>query len=302
MAECMFPYFVERQIYHNQQDAKVPVPCGKCPDCLKRRSSNWGFRLKKEEERSGSALFVTLTYDTHHVPISPHGFMTLDHRDIQKFFKRLRNENQSPRPIRYYIAGEYGTQNRRPHYHCILFNSSEFDVLKAWVSPHTNKPIGQVHFGDVSGASIGYTVKYLNKGSWKPDHAKDDRKPEYSTMSKGLGENYLTPSIVEYHRTNLDRAYVTDTGGAKFAIPRYYKQKIFKTELSQTPKNEELIKQHPSILIHLEENKKLLNEQNAIVKKMNDEKPKLDMTDKELHESRKNAIDVFKNFHKNKRS
>ena len=44
----------------------------------------------KEGERSNSALFITLTYDTQFVPITENGYMTLKKSDLQKFFKRLR--------------------------------------------------------------------------------------------------------------------------------------------------------------------------------------------------------------------
>ena len=52
---------------------------------MKRRTSGWSFRLVKEGERSNSALFVTLTYDTAFVPITKNGYMTLDKKDLQKF-------------------------------------------------------------------------------------------------------------------------------------------------------------------------------------------------------------------------
>lgn len=299
MAQCMFPYQVERKAYHKQADAYVPVPCGRCPECLKRRSSIWGFRLRKEEERAKSALFVTLTYDTKYIPITPKGFMTLDVRDVQKFFKRLRNSHTDEQyPIRYYVCGEYGSKRRRPHYHVILFNSDELSIAKAWIHPQDFRPLGHIDFGQVSGASISYTVKYINKGQWKPDHANDDRHPEFANMSKGLGSNYLTPTTIEHHRSNIDKAYVTLEDGLKIAMPRYYKDKIFKNGLSPTAKNEWLIRQHPSILVHLAENQQLRDEQNAIVKKLNEEKPAIPLTDRELHESKRNAIENFKKKHR----
>jgi len=294
----MYPYHVERKVFHKQDDAYIPVPCGRCPECLKRRSSIWGFRLRKESERAKSALFVTLTYDTAYVPISPNGFMTLDYRDVQKFFKRLRFFHQDKKhPIRYYVCGEYGSKRRRPHYHLILFNTDELSIAKAWVHPTDYQPLGHIDFGTVAGASISYTVKYINKGQWKPDHKNDDRHPEFSNMSKGLGENYLTPAIVDYHRSHLEKAYVTLEDGLKIAMPRYYKDKLFKNTLSPTAKNEWLIKQHPSILVHLDENQSLRDKQNEHVKKIVEARPPLPMTDRELHESRRNAIENFKRKH-----
>ena len=57
--------------------------------------------------------FVTLTYDDEHLP----GDQCLDHRDFQLFMKRLRKRF----PSRFFMCGEYGGLNGRPHYHSILF-------------------------------------------------------------------------------------------------------------------------------------------------------------------------------------
>lgn len=156
-------------------------PCGKCPDCLKRRASGWSFRLLQEEKRSSSSAFITLTYDTDHVPITEKGFMTLCKRDVQLFFKRLRKLNPEAK-IKYYACGEYGSRSMRPHYHAILFNADNADVLRAWSLD--NKALGSVYFGDVSGASVGYCLKYMSKPAKIPLHRNDDRIKEFSLMSK----------------------------------------------------------------------------------------------------------------------
>lgn len=180
------------------------VPCGKCPDCRGRRISGWSFRLMEEEKRCSSAFFLTLTYDPMKVPMSPRGFMTLDSsidqetgeihhmkikkkdgttgyvretkRDLQLFFKSLRKAN-SLRKIKYYAVGEYGGKTKRPHYHIILFNADITTVQNAWTK-------GQIHYGNVSGASVGYTLKYMSKPKTVPKHKNDDRLPEFSIMSK----------------------------------------------------------------------------------------------------------------------
>ncbi len=302
MAACMFPFYVEQPFYTSQEERYVPVPCGKCPDCLKRRASQWGFRLRKEEERSSGALFVTLTYDTQFVPITAKGWMSLDKTDVQKFFKRLRKRlkqtDPNGLPLRYYICGEYGGRTKRPHYHAIVFNANELDILKAWCDPQTVQPIGNVHFGNVSGASISYTVKYINKGRWKPMHANDDRIPEFSLMSKRMGKNWATPAIVNYHTSDPSKAYITLEDGVKMAIPRYYKNLILPTTLSPTTKNLSLIQDHPSILIHLDDNIKFKKLQNEYIKQL--PKPEQKQTDYEAHESKRAAIHNFAKKYSNR--
>lgn len=171
--------------FYRKEDPLVPLPCGKCPPCVKRRVSGWSFRLMKEGEVSSLSLFVTLTYDTNYVPITEKGFMTLDKTDIQKFLKRLRKKANQNERIKYYCAGEYGTDRHRPHYHLILFNAKHQDIIDAWVHPETKKAIGTIYFGNVQEASIGYTLKYISKPRIIPIHRNDDRQPEFALMSKG---------------------------------------------------------------------------------------------------------------------
>lgn len=170
-------------------------------------------------------MFVTLTYDTNHVPITKNGFMSLKKADLQKFFKRLRKLDPEAK-IKYYAVGEYGGKTMRPHYHIILFNSDHVKVQKAWSLD--NKVIGSCHFGSVSGASVGYTLKYMMKPSKIPLHRNDDRIKEFALMSKGLGAHYMSDKMVRWHKADLlDRMYCNIEDGKKIAMPRYYKDKIY---------------------------------------------------------------------------
>lgn len=219
MGQCLTPFGIR----HKMTNETIPVPCGRCPECMKRRVSGWSFRLMQEEKVSTSAYFITLTYDQ---PImTRNGFMTLDKPDVQKFMKRLRKAVSQKYPhikVKYYLCGEYGTKGMRPHYHAIIFNVPDTSFIEAaW-----NK--GYIHYGTVSGASVGYTLKYMDKPKKIPFHRNDDRTPEFALMSKGLGENFLSNAAVRYHHADKDNRYcITIEGGKKIAMPRYYKNKIF---------------------------------------------------------------------------
>lgn len=213
----------------------------------------WGFRLMKEGERSRSSFFVTLTYNTAYVPITKNGFMTLGKKpapfvnkkgklvkntsdDLQLFFKRLRKSHSKQKhgklyPVRYYACGEYGDNNSRPHYHLIIFNASQEDILNAWVNPESKKAIGTIYFGEVTGASIAYSLKYISKQKRIPLHARDDRRKEFAYMSKGIGSNYLTQQMIRWHLNDIKgRYYVPGKGGSKFPMPRYYRERIYDSE------------------------------------------------------------------------
>lgn len=212
---CLTPFNVT-----NLKNEQVPVPCGKCMECKKRRVSAWSFRLMQEYKVSQSAYFITLTYDTAHVPITNHGFMSLSKRDVQLFFKRLRKAHGQTSCIKYYAAGEYGEDTMRPHYHVILFNAKIEKISPAW-------GLGHVHYGQVTEASVGYTLKYICKDSIIPLHDRDDRQKEFPLMSKGLGKNYLTKAMIAWHKASPDRMYCNLLDGKKIAMPRYYKDKIY---------------------------------------------------------------------------
>lgn len=160
------------------------VPCSKCLNCKKRRVSGWSFRLMQQLKISQSARFITLTYDTNHVPITKRGFMSLDKTDFQKFIKRLRKAQKDVGNIKYYAVGEYGGRTMRPHYHAIIFNADVKLIQPAWSLNGID--IGMVHYGEVNEATIGYTLKYISKASKVPLHRNDDRVKEFSLMSKDL--------------------------------------------------------------------------------------------------------------------
>lgn len=189
----------------------------------------------QELKYSKTAHFVTLTYDEKHVPRTENGFKTLKKSDFQDYMKRLRKlfPNET---LKYYAVGEYGTKRKRPHYHAIIFNCTDpASIETAWVL--NDELIGDVQIGDVNTDSIAYCMKYIDKknsganavllGRMDKKFARDDRIPEFSLMSKGLGQQYLTDNIKNYHRAVNDRLYVTKTSGHKVSMPRYYRNKIW---------------------------------------------------------------------------
>ncbi|AKI26932.1 replication protein VP4 [Microviridae Fen7786_21] len=220
---CLFPFYVEktRTILLKGGGAsfksdRIPVPCGKCPNCLTRRANGWAFRIMHQERVSVSSLWVTLTYDPHSVRITPNGYMTLVKRDVQLFIKRIRKAIHSdwlkknrllrkqkrqllplPLPVKYYCCGEYGSTYWRPHYHIVLLNVPESTLSRSWYDAETGALMGDVYIDPrpLSESCIAYTVFYCNKGSRVPAHRNDDRAKEFSLMSKGMGLSYLTEHI-----------------------------------------------------------------------------------------------------------
>lgn len=281
MAKCMTPFGVKVK---GKTDGTIAVPCGKCPACVKRRQSEWSFRLMQEYKQSISSTFLTLTYDTDHVPISKNGFLEVNRRHPQLFFKRLRYNlgrsfqvlqargvsgsaqsrysgmcsqkvyDQRIHPVRYFLVAEYGTKGKRPHYHAIIFNADIELIQKSWIGDD-GRYMGDIHCGDVNEASVGYCLKYMLKGGWKPMHRNDDREPTFTFMSKGLGKNYLTPQMRAWHEADLlNRMYCNIPGGKKCSMPRYYKDRIY------TESDRQLVGDYQRIRLQNQENLRLLND------------------------------------------
>lgn len=242
---CSSPFSVK-----NLNGDKISVPCGKCTDCRKRYASAWSFRLMYEEKQSENALFVTLTYDTKHVPITRGGFMSLNKRDCQLFMKRLRKQVSinSDKTVKYFLCGEYGGKFKRPHYHAIIFNVLDPTLIEyAWM-------LGEVHIGQVTGASIGYTTKYMVKNKRIPMHQNDDRLKEFGLMSKGLGADYINPKTIKWHLTDAqNRYYIPIENGKKITMPRYYKEKLYTEDMRITLGEIQRQKAVEKMLKHLQE-------------------------------------------------
>lgn len=182
------------------------------------KRADWSFRLQQEHKYSKSALFVTLTYDPKHMPSDG----SLDVRHLQLYLKRLRKLDGTNK-IRYYAVGEYGSKSGRPHYHVLLFNASEEHARSAW-RDIKKRPIGLVHIGRVTPASVAYCTKYIVQ----PELNMEGKKKAFATMSRayGIGGKYLTDLMVEWHRAD-DKNFVLHPGNIKGRLPRFYREKIW---------------------------------------------------------------------------
>lgn len=146
----------------------LKVRCGHCDNCKKSKVDSLVHRCKLESmSYKCLPIFLTLTYDNDHKPKD--GVCV---RDVQLFFKRLRinlERHGYTDKIRYLCVAEYGKNSFRPHYHAILWNCHETDIL-------SYRQIGEIikaswcngfslhRLVDVSNdKAFYYTSKYLGK-------------------------------------------------------------------------------------------------------------------------------------------
>jgi hypothetical protein len=210
------------------------------------------------------AYFVTLTYDTQHLPLVRDNngklWMTVKKSDIQNFFKKLRYEhskrykqlNKQPPKISYLITSEYGDKFKRPHYHALIFGSHHNDIQASWSG-------GSIHFGQITSASIAYTLKYSLKGKiWKSHKHVPYTRP-FLLCSKGLGENLIIETKKRYGRRvikcikNQQLPETIQVDGYQKRFPRYY-ENILLRRLDDDKYKQYAIEKHIKFLQYLEQN------------------------------------------------
>lgn len=230
---CLSPISLVRN------DIRQNVPCGKCIACLSRKRQEWLFRIEAELRVSSSAFFVTLTYDDQYMTVNDDNQGLLMKTDLQNFIKRLRwyvdryytGLGQDPRKhkkLRYYCVGEYGSNNNRPHYHCLLFNLpiDPIEVIRERKILEFLKEVwkfGIIHVGKVESASINYSLAYIII----PKVDQDNLTRQFAVMSTKppIGINYLSKNQ-KFHKSNLTDV-TTLPGGQKIMLPRLFRDKIF---------------------------------------------------------------------------
>ncbi|UPW41056.1 replication initiator protein [Sigmofec virus UA08Rod_5658] len=241
------PASLEDRDKMQRQGRVLQLPCRHCVGCRLAKSREWANRAVMEQLYHDESWFLTLTYDDEHLPpafpvdpstgeiLSVHA--TLVKKDLQDFMKRLRKN--SGQRIRYFSAGEYGSQTYRPHYHLLLFGLHLDDVQVInhnfagqayYISPFIEKcwSFGMHILGPVTWQSSAYVARYTMK---KASSGYDKRyyevagiEPEFQTMSlkPAIGRQYYDdhPDLFDYDFFNVS----TPQGGRKMFPPEYFKK------------------------------------------------------------------------------
>ena len=226
----------------------LQLPCGQCVGCRLERSRQWAMRCVHEASLWPQNAFITLTYADEHLPQD----RSLRYPDFQKFMKRLRKRfkgvgsgPQGDYPIRFYMAGEYGENFGRPHWHACLFNF-DFQDKKIWLRTKSGSkiyrsavleelwPFGFSSIGEVNFASAAYVARYIMKkvtGHRSDEHYRSvtddgeilERVPEFNKMSlkPGIGAGWY-----EKFKTDVYPHDYVVINGRKTKPPRYYDSKF----------------------------------------------------------------------------
>lgn len=225
--------FVERKFHGSIQT--LSLPCGQCVGCRLERSRQWAVRCVHEASMHEANCFLTLTYDDGSLPVS--GSLVYD--DFQRFMKRLRKFFSDLR-IRFFMCGEYGELNGRPHYHALLFGVRFADAVlfrkcgsgfNVYTSAVLDRLWGKgfCSIGEVTFESAAYVARYVMKkitGELAEAHY-GGRVAEFCHMSvkPGVGSAWydkFSPDV-------FPGDYVI-INGKKIRPPRFYSKRFAKED------------------------------------------------------------------------
>lgn len=236
----------------------ITLPCGHCAGCRMAYSKQWSARCMAELQYHDSAAFLTLTYNTEHLPVNAYGddengeaikSTSLRKRELQLFIKRLRRSFPDQQ-LRYFACGEYGSAEKtfRPHYHLIVFGLKLDDLVffkrdtrgynhytsesvsRIWTDPKTGESKGFVDVEEVNDKTCAYVARYTLKKLYGKEawyYERMNLEPPFLLMSRrpGIGKLYYDENkekLLEFP----ELIFSTDKGGKKFALPKYFLDKL----------------------------------------------------------------------------
>lgn len=191
------------------------------------------MRCVHESHLYKNNCFITLTYNDENLPYR--GQLTYPH--FVGFMKRLRKKQAD---IRFYMGGEYGSINWRPHYHAILFNWDWNDKTyykttssgeKIYVSNELERlwPYGYCSTAEATFESAAYIARYcLQKRTGEEakewykrvdEHGEYQLTPEFNQASRkpGIGADWLR----FYQQDVYTNDYVI-INGVETNVPKFY--------------------------------------------------------------------------------
>lgn len=125
----------------------LSVPCGKCDECRNLIQTEWRTRICSEinytyNVANGYCLFLTFTYNNYYLPKysiigAPAQYTTpfpcFNHEHIRYFLDNVShylNKHIGRGAWKFFLAAEYGSTTKRPHYHLLLHINKEVLSVK----------------------------------------------------------------------------------------------------------------------------------------------------------------------------
>ena len=239
---CLYPKLIKNKKFepnkknggvpppvNDKRTLLVPVGCGKCMECMKKKANDWRTRLLEEIKVGNKCEFVTLT-------LSNDSYRALDieiNEDVRgydreneiitlatrRFLERWRAK--TGKSVKHWLVSELGgSGTENIHLHGFLWTDKKELINETW-------KYGYTYTGEwVNEQTVNYCVKYVMK--------MDKKHKEYRSKiltSKGIGANYTLKNGKENKFRGIEtREHYTTRQGNKIALPIYYRNKLYTDE------------------------------------------------------------------------
>lgn len=264
---------IQTNNYEQRNNKKcITVPCRKCWACQLNYSAEWATRIMLEAQKYESNWFITLTYDDDHLPIleelqttehwedisgnvetmdvtykndgtQADGTLLPEHMDTFINTLRKKFERKGHNGIKYFYAGEYGENTRRPHYHIILLNcpldinlfynthvDSNFKIH--WKSKEIDEiwKKGMIDVAELEWSCAAYVARYCTKkisfNSDKREYYSQLKLPEYTRSSHRMGMDYFEQHMDEIYKTDEMIMKTVKGNTGSFKPPKAFDKKF----------------------------------------------------------------------------
>ena len=212
---------------YSKEYAPFQLPCGKCISCRLIQAREKSIRCIHEASLHKNNSFITLTYSDENLESEK-----LIYEHAQKFIRDLRYRfPENPIPV--VTTGEYGSKNKRPHFHLLLFNFAPSDsqflkTNKYGDSLYTSKIIDDIWarncpknsptlIGPVNINTAGYVCRY----QLKKLELGEGFDPIVRYSSKyAIGKGWIEKNWQQ----TFGLGYIRLQTGEITKIPRYYEK------------------------------------------------------------------------------
>ena len=227
----------------------VPISCGECMECRKKKGREWLMRLSEEIKQDNKCKFITLTFSPEKLKELTSKVHILDKENglekeregydldnavcslaVRRFTERWRKEHK--KTVRHWLITELGHKNtEHVHMHGIIWNQDVDKIERIWQYGFVWKGKkrtgvhGRIRYENyVNETTVGYMMKYVTKRDLKHKHYKSQ-----IFASKGIGKSYINSEAAKLNefKDGETKEYYRTSTGHKVALPIYLRNKIY---------------------------------------------------------------------------
>lgn len=152
---CLYPKIIKNKKYQSNKKnggilpaitdkrvVYVPVGCGKCMECMKKKSREWQVRVSEEIRHDKTGVFVTLTFDEENLKNLREKIKIeqnenkIEDNEIARIATRLfleRWRKKYKKSVKHWLVTELGHNGtERIHMHGIIWTKNKEEIERIW--------------------------------------------------------------------------------------------------------------------------------------------------------------------------